>query len=98
MGIATVCLGLAPNYWLAVAARCLGGLSNGSGVAIKTMLAESCDANTQAKGMAYLNLGWGLGNICGESEDLLCDVFLCARSHTHVVRCVIWLLLMSQGP
>ncbi|CAL8469413.1 g8954 [Coccomyxa elongata] len=65
MGIATVFLGLAPNYWLAVAARCLGGVSNGSGVAIKTMLAESCDANTQAKGMAYLNLGWGLGNICG---------------------------------
>lgn len=70
MGIATVFLGLAPNYWLAVAARCLGGLSNGSGVAIKTMLAESCDANTQAKGMAYLNLGWGLGNICGKCADL----------------------------
>ena len=34
--------------------------------AIKTMLAESCDANTQARGMAYLNLGWGMGNIVGK--------------------------------
>ena len=33
--------------------------------AIKTMLAESCDANTQARGMSYLNLGWGCGNILG---------------------------------
>lgn len=30
------------------------------------MLAESCDANTQAAGMAYLNLGWGLGNVLGK--------------------------------
>ena len=32
MGMATVFLGFAPSYWLAVAARCLGGLANGSGV------------------------------------------------------------------
>jgi hypothetical protein len=34
------------------------------------MLAESCDANTQARGMAYLNLGWGMGNILGELQIL----------------------------
>ena len=32
MGIATLGLGLAPTYWLAVMARCLGGAANGSGV------------------------------------------------------------------
>ena len=32
MGMATLCLGLAPNYWLAVAARFVGGAANGSGV------------------------------------------------------------------
>ena len=31
------------------------------------MLAESCDANQQAAGMAYLNLGWGLGNVLGKA-------------------------------
>ena len=51
MGLATLGLGLAPTYWLAVAARALGGAANGSGVAIKTMLAEACDAQSQARGM-----------------------------------------------
>ena len=51
MGLATLGLGLAPTYWLAVAARALGGAANGSGVAIKTMLAEACDAQSQAHGM-----------------------------------------------
>ena len=32
MGVATLGLGLAPTYWLAVVARCLGGAANGSGV------------------------------------------------------------------
>ena len=32
MGLATLFLGLAPSYWLAVAARFLGGAANGSGV------------------------------------------------------------------
>ncbi len=53
MGFATLMLGLAPSYGFAVAARFLGGLSNGSGVAIKTMLAEAGGAQIQAKGDAF---------------------------------------------
>lgn len=52
--------------------------------AIKTMLAESCDANNQAKGMAYLNLGWGLGNIVGKlllvKTSTLCNDEQCHKN------------------
>ncbi len=60
------------------------------------MLAESCDANTQAKGMAYLNLGWGLGNICGESADL--HMFVRAKSNAKMDGRVNVPLLLPQGP
>ena len=67
MGLATLGLGLAPTYWLAVAARALGGAANGSGVAIKTMLAEACDAQSQARGMvsaAPAHIVCSLGSSC----------------------------------
>ena len=65
MGLATLGLGLAPTYWLAVAARALGGAANGSGVAIKTMLAEACDAQSQARGM----VGAPLAHIAGSMRS-----------------------------
>ena len=71
MGLATLGLGLAPTYWLAVAARALGGAANGSGVAIKTMLAEACDAQSQARGM--------VGATAAHSAcSVLLDARLCA--------------------
>ena len=33
--------------------------------AVKTMLAESCTAAEQAKGMAVVSLGWGMGSVLG---------------------------------
>ena len=78
MGFATLMLGLAPSYGFAVAARFLGGLSNGSGVAIKTMLAEAGGAQIQAKGGAsrsadMLLVAHGTSNLnhilcCGRHE------------------------------
>lgn len=33
--------------------------------AIKTIIAESCDATNQAKAMGYMTAGWGVGTIAG---------------------------------
>lgn len=33
--------------------------------AVKTMLGESCSSTEQAKGMAVLSLGWGMGSVLG---------------------------------
>ncbi|KAK9804936.1 hypothetical protein WJX73_000733 [Symbiochloris irregularis] len=60
-----VCLGFVSSYSLAIVCRVVGGLSNGAGIAIKTILGESCGANAQARGMAIISLGWGCGTIVG---------------------------------
>jgi len=33
--------------------------------AVKTIIAESCDATNQAKAMGYMTAGWGVGTIAG---------------------------------
>ena len=33
--------------------------------AVKTIIAESCDATNQAKAMGYMTAGWGVGTIVG---------------------------------
>ena len=78
MGLATLCLGLAPSYPFAVAARAIGGAANGSGVAIKTMLAESCDATTQAKGR---NPPSACISACRTTADNARDSLPCGHAH-----------------
>lgn len=47
--------------------------------AVKTIIAESCDATNQAKAMGYMTAGWGVGTIAGPTIGGLlanpCDSF-----------------------
>ncbi|KAL3147619.1 hypothetical protein ABBQ38_014669 [Trebouxia sp. C0009 RCD-2024] len=62
--ISILALGLAPNYNVAILSRFIGGLfTSSTGVAVKTIIAESCDATNQAKAMGYMTAGWGVGTI-----------------------------------
>ena len=45
------------GYSLAQVLRCFR--------AVKTIIAESCDATNQAKAMGYMTAGWGVGTIAG---------------------------------
>ena len=46
--------------------------------AIKTMVAESCSATEQARGMAVITLGWGMGYVlpCAVGQDSVLDCIL----------------------
>lgn len=46
-----------PLLWLILLLPCFR--------AIKTIIAESCDATNQAKAMGYMTAGWGVGTIAG---------------------------------
>lgn len=64
--LSILALGLAPNYNVAILSRFIGGLfTSSTGVAVKTIIAESCDATNQAKAMGYMTAGWGVGTIAG---------------------------------
>lgn len=66
--VSILALGLAPNYTVAILSRFLGGLfTSGIGVAVKTIIAESCDAAGQAKAMGYMTSAMGVGSIAGPS-------------------------------
>ena len=64
--------------------------------AIKTIIAESCDATNQAKAMGYMTAGWGVGTIAGPTIGGFlanpCDSFasgtsLCAPGSWLMERC-----------
>ncbi|KAK9799374.1 hypothetical protein WJX73_005735 [Symbiochloris irregularis] len=63
--LGVVAYGASTNYLQAMLARLLPGLLNGSAVAMKSMLGESCDTTNQARAMAIFTLGWGMGSVVG---------------------------------
>ncbi|KAK9814275.1 hypothetical protein WJX72_003276 [[Myrmecia] bisecta] len=77
--VSVTILGLAPVYAVAVGARVIGGLLNGVGTGLKTLVGEACTADNQAKAMSYMSLGWGMGTVLGPMVGgflaLPCDTF-----------------------
>lgn len=63
--------------------------------AVKTMLAEACKPTEQARGMAILSLGWGMGSTLGPMLggslaspcDRFPDSFLCHEGSIFAARC-----------
>jgi len=63
--LASVLLGLAPNYRVAIGVRLLAGCANFISPSLRCIIAEITDASNQARAMSYISLAWNLGTAMG---------------------------------
>ncbi|KAK9822464.1 hypothetical protein WJX81_005081 [Elliptochloris bilobata] len=90
-----VLYGASTTFTAAFLARFIPGIFNGTAVALKSMIGESCDASNQARAMAILTLGFSMGTVTGPALGGLlaepCAVFgdgfpLCGAGQLFAVR------------
>jgi MFS family permease len=60
-----VIFAFAPNYWIALLSRCVGGIGGGSISAAQAYIADVTDKSERTKGMGLIGTAFGLGFVLG---------------------------------
>ncbi len=63
--ISYVIFAFAPNYWIALFSRCIGGIGGGSISAAQAYIADVTEKSERTKGMGLIGTAFGLGFVFG---------------------------------
>ena len=103
--ISMVLMGLAPNYWLLLAARGLGGiLSSATMPTAMAYISDSTDEKGRGGGMGLIGAAMGVGMVIGPgvggwlAGDSLATPFFLAGGLSLIAVVLIWLILPESLP